>query len=119
MKQGINIVLPVRFHDVDFEEIEKIEFVFKQIKLPMAPALKTSIYKADGTGEAVRRDDTDIVDVPWDADETFLFIPDSTVYMDTKITIKNSTYNPVTPIVSFKMDMTLFEEVLNDEQQMP
>ena len=114
MKQGINIVLPVNFTGIDFEDIEQIVFVFKQVKIQDAPELKTSVYKSDGTGDAQLREDTTIVDVPWTEEETYLFLPDSTVYMDTKITRNDSVYSPATPIVSFKMSATIFESPVTD-----
>lgn len=115
MKQGINIILPVKISGIDLAEVDEINFVFKQVKSPNAPALKTSVYKSDGSGDATKRQDLDIIDIPWSSEETFLFIADSVVYMDTLISVKNSLYNPVTPICNFRMDMTLFEEEYDDE----
>ena len=115
LKQGINVVLPVKFLGIDMTLVEEIDFIFKQDKCDLMPVYKTSVFKSDGTGDATLREgSTNIIDVPWTSDETYLFGPDSLVYMDTKIFVKNSEHNPITPIRSFTMCDTLFEQEASD-----
>lgn len=110
LKQGINVILPVGFRGIDMSSVSKIEFVFKQEKTPHASCLKVSEYNSDGSGDVMLREGTNILEVPWTSDETYLFIPNSTVYMDTRITVNDSEYNPITTIAEFPMKMSLFEE---------
>ena len=111
MKQGINIHMPVRFTDIDLEDVQQIEFVFKKINSASAEAIKTARWKSDGTGDAeTKPNTTNVVLVPWTRSETYLFPENKFFYMDTRITMIGSTDNPPTNIVAMRMHPTLFEE---------
>ena len=109
MKQGINIHMPVRFDGIDLADVAQIEFTFKKTNCRNAEAVKTAVWKADGTGDCVRKPETDdIILVPWTRAETYLFC--GSFFMDTRITLNGSTDNPPTNIVALEMGATLFEE---------
>ena len=114
MKQGIHITMPVEFTGLDFEHVSQIDFIFKQEKEPGAPTLKEAIYAADGSGDCTRVEN--IIYIPWTEAETYNFLPNSKAYMDCKVSLDNSMDNPITPIVSFIMNETLFEEVNDNDQ---
>lgn len=116
MKQGINILLPVKFKNISFTDVSKVEFIFKQDKLTCADVIKLSVYKSDGTGDAQLRDGTSIIDIPWNSEETYLFRPNDTFYMDTKIYMNTTDKNPITPIIALRMDLTLFEQEDEEEE---
>lgn len=106
MKQGLRLLLPVRFDGVSVSDISKIEFVFAQDIAINNTIRKTSLY--DGSNEDVMFDDG-IFYVPWTSDETYLFKAQSPFYMDTRITLTNSDYQPPTNIVELVMNPTLFD----------
>ena len=105
MKQGLRLLLPVRFDGVSVSDISKIEFVFAQDIAINNTIRKTSLY--DRSNEDVMFDDG-IFYVPWTPDETYLFKAQSPFYMDTRITLTNSDYQPQTNIVELVMNPTLF-----------
>ena len=52
-----------------------------------------------------------IRDSPWTREETYKFLGGETLYMDTRITLRDSTDQPQTEILALKMNPTLFQEV--------
>lgn len=111
LKHGISITLPVKFTGIDLDDVSKIEFLFKTDNKENGRAVKTSVYKSSGTGDAQRRDGTeDIIDIPWSKAETYRFPSGKEFYMDTRITLTDSSENPVTQVLSLRMDESLFAE---------
>lgn len=104
MKQLTKNVLKLNFTGIAWAKIEQIEFVFSQ-KIGEAP-LKTALYPSDDT---VYIEDG-VVGVIFEKEDTTLFQAKKHFYLDTRITLKDSVYNPVTPIVQLMMDNTLFRE---------
>lgn len=102
--------MAVQFDGLNMDDVSSIEFVFKKANSKYAEALKTSVYNSDGSGDAIRRIGESIIDVPWTPEDTYKFPENELVYMDTRITMSNSFDNPMTPISSFPMCNTLFEE---------
>ena len=107
MKQGLKLLLPVTFDGVAVADISKIEFVFTQEKYPSSPILKTSLFGGSG-GDVTENDG--VFYVPWTVDETYAFRADAPFYMDTRITLTESPYQPPTNIVKLTMNSTLFKQ---------
>lgn len=107
MKHGLRLLLPVEFEGLDLSDVAEIEFVFTQQRKEKSPDLKTALYKSDGSGDAFLSED--YVCVPWTVEETYKFKADDFFYMDTRITLNNSVYQPVTNIVKLLMNLTLFK----------
>ena len=101
LKQGINMLMPVEFEDLDLDTVESITFVLKQWD---------TIWEITYPSEIASRrsDSTNIVDIVWLESDTWRFKKEQDIYMDTKITLLDSWQNPKTPIVAFRMDKTLF-----------
>ena len=97
--------MPIEF-DIDLDGVEKIEFVFKKEKDQKANAIKTAVYPDN----AIRRTGENIVLVPWTQAETYLFQAGSHIFMDTRITMRDTDDQPETNIVQLEMSTTLFEE---------
>ena len=70
--------------------------------------IKDSLYAYDGSGACSRMDN--VIYVPWTVEETYNFAPDAYLYMDTRITLRESQFQPPTNIVQLTMSLTLFEE---------
>ena len=104
MKQLTHNLLKMEFHGIILDDVEKIEFAFSQ-KVGEAP-LKTAVFPSE---TAVLVTDS-MIGVVWTAEETALFEPDKQFYADTRITMKNTEYQPETPIIRLKMNPTLFEQ---------
>lgn len=104
MKQGLQLTMAVEF-DVDLDTVEQIEFIFRPKS--QGAAQKTALYPGD-----VRRknDVEDVVLIPWSRAETYQFPAGQAFYMDTRITLKDTTDQPETNIVMLAMEPTLFEE---------
>lgn len=105
MKQGTHFILPVEF-DLDLDTVEQIEFVFKQEKRLNSDIVKVNTYPYDCT----RQENTNVILIPWTRDETFRFVSGRLLYMDTRITLRNSDNQPETEILPIKMNPTLFRE---------
>ena len=104
MKQLTHNLLKMNFHGIDLDNVEKIEFAFAQ-NIGDAP-LKTAVFPSE-TAVSV----TDgVIGIVWTKEETALFEPDKKFYADTRITMKDTEYQPETPIVRLKMNPTLFEQ---------
>lgn len=97
--------MPIEF-DIDLDGVEKIEFVFKKEKDQKANAIKTAVYPDN----AIRRTGENIVLVPWTQAETYLFQAGKSLYLDTRITMRDTDDQPETNIVQLEMSTTLFEE---------
>lgn len=108
MKQGLKLLLPVCFTGVDLDDVAQIEFRFSQTRSRGGAVIKDSVYASDGSGECSRMDN--VIYVPWTVEETYQFAPDASLYMDTRITLRDSEFQPPTNIVQLTMSLTLFEE---------
>lgn len=108
MKQGLKLLLPVYFAGVDLDDVDRIEFRFSQTRSRGGTITKDALYSSDGTGDCSRMNDK--IYVPWTVEETYEFAPDASLYMDTRITLRESEYQPPTNIVQLTMNLTLFEE---------
>jgi hypothetical protein len=107
MKQGTNYHLKVVFDGLAVEDIREIAFGFSQTRT--SPPIKTNRYSA----LPLRPGDVELVDgaflVPFSAEDTWAFKPDTAFYMDTSVTLPGTADTPQTPIVQLRMDRTLFE----------
>ena len=105
MKQGIGFTMPVKI-DIDFNTVEKIEFVFKRQKNRMDDEMKTATYP----GDVIRKEGENVVLIPWSREETYDFPTGTKFYMDTRITLKDSDESPETNIITLQMNPTLFNK---------
>lgn len=103
MKQGTTFSMAVVFDGVDISNVQSIEFMFKSIRDRMAKVKKTAVYPGDVVLDETRQ----AFLVPWTTEETYQFT--GQFYMDTRITYKDTTDNPETPIISLVMNPTLFD----------
>ena len=103
MKQLTNSILRIKI-DIDLTSVERIEFAFSQTQTS-APK-KIEIYPSD----KVFNLGGNVLGVAWTADETKQFVADSEFYVDTRIKLYNSDYNPETKMATAFMERTLFRE---------
>ena len=106
MKQGTQFVLPVEI-GMDLDDVSRIEFVFKQKSCKGFPAIKSNVWPDDCT----RQEGQNIILIPWTREETYKFLGGEALYMDTRITLRDSTDQPQTEILTLKMSPTLLQEV--------
>lgn len=105
MKQGTQFALPVEI-GMSLDEVSRIEFVSKQKSCKGFPAIKSNVWPDDCT----RQEGQNIILIPWTRAETYRFLGGETLYMDTRITLRDSTDQPQTEILALKMSPTLFQE---------
>ena len=105
MKQGTQFVLPVEI-GLDLDSVSRIEFVFKQRSCKGFPSIKINTWPDDCN----RQEGQNIILIPWTQAETYKFMGGETLYMDTRIALKDSTDQPQTEILALKMSPTLFQE---------
>ncbi len=105
MKQGTQFALPVEI-GMSLDEVSRIEFVFKQKSCKGCTAIKTNTWPDDCT----RQEGQNIILIPWTRAETYKFLGGEALYMDTRITLRDSTDQPQTEILALKMSPTLFQE---------
>ena len=103
MKQLTKNLLKMNFTGIDLSTVSKIEFAFSQ-KIGEKP-LKTPTYPS--TNAKLIADN--MIGIEWTAAETALFEAGKPFFVDTRITLKDSEYQPETPIVKLMMNPTLFE----------
>ena len=108
-KQGITFHMSVSFDGVDLDDVSQIEFVFTQTRTGAVKKSWTWISSAEGPGGLSARSGNKIL-VPWSREDTYLFQENAAFFMDTRITLTESSDNPETPIVPLRMNPTLFEE---------
>ena len=104
MKQLTHNLLKMNFNGIDLSNVSKIEFAFSQ-NVGGTP-LKVAEYPSEGTQLIAEN----LIGIVWTKEETDLFEAGKWFYADTRITMKDSEYQPETPIVKLKMNPTLFEE---------
>lgn len=106
MKQQLKSMMRLEI-GLDLAEIAKIEFAFSQaIGLPPK---KTCTWEGVDTVEVMDLGGN-VLGVVWTPEESLLFTPDRTFYIDSRITLKGSQYQPETKIVPVAMNPTLFRE---------
>lgn len=105
MKQGIKFLLCVRV-GIDLQEIEKMEFIFEQ-----GDKKALFLYPSDNTKQI----DYNSIGLIWEPEQTYIFEPGEFMEMDTRITLKESEYQPETEVLKLIMNRTLFEEVTEND----
>lgn len=105
MKQLIKNLLSMNLNGIKLADVERVEFAFSQ-NMHSTP-LKLAEYPGNGTVDL----GDNMIGVVWTPEETMLFAAGQTFYADTRITLKESDFQPTTPIVKLKMNPTLFREV--------
>lgn len=109
IKAGTSFVLPVKIEDTNFDHIEAIEFIFKQMET--GNTLKTAYWSREGESrDAQLLDDEPIILVRFVREESYLFRQEEQFFMDTRIHYYGTDMNPYTPIVRVRMRQTLFVE---------
>lgn len=110
-QQGTNFHLLVQLVGVELDDLSEIEILFKQYNLDNATALKTSIWKADGSGEAKTSDVSEnTISIPWTRAETYLFKRGAIFYLHARIHYAHSSDEPEVPITELIMSPSLFAE---------
>ena len=104
MKQLTKNLLKMNFNGIDLSTVSKIEFAFSQEI--GEPPLKTAEYPNKDASLIV----DNLIGVVWTAADTEKFKAGKSFYADTRITLKDSGYQPETPIIKLVMNPTLFEE---------
>lgn len=94
----------MNFRGLDLSTVIKIEFAFSQ-KIGEKP-LKTAIYPNNNATLL----GGNLIGVAWTKEETAKFAADEPFFADTRITLKDSTYQPETPILKLVMNPTLFKD---------
>ena len=94
----------MNFIGLDLSNVSKIEFAFAQ-NIGETP-LKTATYPNEKATLVVEN----VIGVEWTPEETALFKAGKPFYVDTRITLIDSIYQPETPILKLTMNPTLFEE---------
>lgn len=108
MKQGLNCVLPVEIEYTRIDDAKHVDFIFTQgTAARLLFHYPSSKVKKQGNKFLLR----------WTYEETYMFDPRKHVHLDTRITMKDSDFNPQTKIACFRMSPTLFTqyEVEHDE----
>lgn len=100
-KQGTNFPLHVEVK-VDVSAVEKIEFMLMQGR-----NWKYVVYPSDDVTYDPNAKDFVI---PISMEESYRFLPDVPIVLDTRITLTDSPFNPHTEAVTFMMDPTLFKK---------
>lgn len=117
MKQGTNFILPVQI-EYDLEQVKSIDFIFKQSALKnkneysirdvLKGVEKTFTYPSETA--TLSETEENVINLYWTTKDTYIFMPEGEpIYMDTRITLNNSTENPETEIVKIQMLPTLFK----------
>lgn len=83
--------------------------MFKKQRSKDADDVKVNVWKADGTGECTRVENTNTILVPFTETDTYMFNEGQVFFMDTKIYMTGSAQNPPTNIVEIMMSDTLFD----------
>lgn len=101
MKVGINQILEVKV-GIPLDEVESIKFVFSQFS-------ERKLFFTYPSEKALRGEN-DTIELLWSKEESYLFMPDKTIFMDSFIKLFGSDNNPETPIIKLMMNPTLFKE---------
>ena len=104
IKRGTTPTISTKVDGVEFGDIQKVEFIFKNRISPDAPSLCMKYYP--GGGASYNSQDRSF-DISLNESETRDFTANKTVYMDTRITLVGGSI-PKTNIVQFSVIETLF-----------
>ena len=107
MKQLTKNLLAMSLLGIDVADVAKVEFAFSQ-NMYSTP-LKLAEFPGEGTVDL----GDNMIGVIWTPEDTMLFEGGQAFYADTRITLHDSEYQPQTPIIKLKMDLTLFEGAVN------
>lgn len=102
MKQSTTSLMKLKI-GTDITDVETVEIAFSQER--KGPPIKISIYPGSG----VENLGDNILGVHWEPEETHKFKAGEVFYIDTRITMKGSAYNPETEIAIGYMAPSLFE----------
>ena len=117
-QQGTNFVMAVRLKVKGqastvnpLEGVSSIEFLFKQTRDKSATAIKTALWKPDGSGSAVTAEDGKTILIPWTRTDTYKFLEGTWFYLHARIHYTDSAddNNPEVKIKELRMDHTLFK----------
>lgn len=104
MKNGIKFALPISI-GMNLDLIEKVEFILESKDARMEYEHPSDRTFADGN----------IINLIFTEPESWTFKAGSRIEIDTRITLKDSEYQPETAIASVTMKRTLFEQIGDDE----
>jgi len=108
LKTGLTLSLPIEIIDDNFDTISAIEFVFTQTE--NGEALKTAYFsRDDDCRDAMLVEGTQIINIKFSREDTYLFQQDEEFFCDTRITRYGTDENPVTPILRLRMNRSLFK----------
>lgn len=110
IKQGTNALLHVRFRGLNLDDVDHIDFIIQQCHGGVTWEFS---YPSETASRVSGTDD--VVGIVWRESDTWKFDRTHQVNMDTKIYYKDSWQNPSTPIISFRLDKTLFEPDVEPE----
>ena len=108
-QQGIQFHMAIKMNNLTLSDVSSIEFLFKMSKQNSAPAIKSSLWKSDGTGDA-QTGQNDIILIPWSMEDTYKVPEGKTFYIHARVHYVDTTDNPYVPIVSLTMGESLFSE---------
>ena len=111
MKRGTTPTLPIKIK-MPFENITRIEFIFKKDASEYANTLLHKIY--DGNIPVSEQNETDfVVDVKLTAEETMRLCVGE-IYMDTRIVLTGD-FIPETKLAKINVNETLFRQVYQSD----
>lgn len=100
MKNGIKFVLPIDI-GIDINLIDRVEVI-----LECGEKRMTYEYPSDNTFA-----EGNTINLIFSESDSWYFDAGSRIEIDTRITLKDSDYQPETSIITVTMHRTLFEEV--------
>ena len=103
MKQGTSFLLPIQI-GTDLDNVQKVEFILQQNEKEFSYEYPSDTVIREGNSLAIK----------FTAEDTWNFEPNVPIYIDTRITLKDSEYQPETEIVKVIMNRTLFKRAQND-----
>ena len=109
MKSGLTQHIGVTFDSINVSDINKVKFMFRQIKNMNGLVKKEEVYDPSDESSSVELIDEMFI-VPFSLDDSYLFRQNAPFYMDTKIFLNDTEDNPETEIVELYMNQTLFRK---------
>lgn len=112
LKGGFRATLPIKIVNFDINDADSIEFMFKQKQKDTADVLKTALWVNGAETEDVYTvtGEDNVIYVRFTQEDTYNFKRGAPFYVDTRINVHGAYDNPLTPIVSTDMNLTLFGE---------
>lgn len=109
IQQGIQFHMPVKMNGLDLADVSSIEFLFKMSTSNTATAIKSSLWKSDGTGDA-QTGQNNLILIPWSKEDTYKIPEGRSFYFHARVHYNNTTDNPYIPVVELTMDKSLFNQ---------